>query len=325
MTSSRKKTAVCGALLALLCVQAAFAGPLRDRLLQRRAQQAQGETLDDGADSGASATLPADVRMVQNVAYGSDHLQRFDVYRPAQATAAAPVIFLVHGGGWRRGDKAMRTMVENKVAHWVPRGFVVISTNYRMLPGTDPLEQAADVARALAAAQQQATSWGGDGKRFILIGHSAGAHLVALLASAPDIAARAGARPWLGPVALESAAFDVTQSMQGRHMRLYDQAFGRDPAYWNKVSPFHALTRAGVPLLAVCSSRRDDSCAQASRYVAKATQLGMRASVLQEDMSHKEINERLGEDPGYTQAVESFLRSLDAAVAKTLLPALPRQ
>jgi arylformamidase len=324
MTSSIKKTAVCGALLALLFAQAALAGPLRDRLLQRRAQQEQGETLDDGAESGAGAALPAGVQVVRDVAYGSDAHQRFDVYRPAQAAAAAPVIFLVHGGGWRRGDKAMRAVVENKVARWVPRGFVVISTNYRLLPGTDPLEQAADVARALAAAQQQAASWGGDGKRFILIGHSAGAHLVALLASAPDIATHAGAAPWLGTVALDSAAFDVTQIMQARHMRLYDQAFGRDSAYWSQVSPFHVLTRAGAPLLAVCSSRRDDSCAQAARYVGKAKQLGMRASVLQQDMSHKEINERLGADPGYTQAIESFLRSLDTVVAKTLAITPPR-
>jgi arylformamidase len=324
MTSLHKKTAACGALLVLLCAQAAFAGPLRDRLLQRRAQQQQNETLEDGAEDGIAATLPAKVRLVRDIAYGSDAHQRFDVYRPAQATAvASPVIFLVHGGGWRRGDKAMRSVVENKVARWVPQGFVVISTNYRLLPGTDPLQQAADVARALATAQQQAASWGADGKRFIVMGHSAGAHLVALLASAPDIAARAGAAPWLGTVALDSAAFDVTQIMQARHMRLYDQAFGSDPAYWDKVSPYHALTRAGAPLLAVCSSRRDDSCAQASRYVARATQLGMRASVLQEDMSHKEINERLGEEPGYTQAVEAFLRNLDARVATTL--AAPRR
>jgi arylformamidase len=106
--------------------------------------------------------------------------------------------------------------------------------------------------------------------------------------------------------------------MQGRHFRLYDQAFGRDPAYWAAVSPLHLLTRTGAPLLAVCSSRRDDSCAQATRFVAKATQLGMRASVLQEDMSHKEINERLGADPGYTRSVENFLRSLDPLLAKTL-------
>jgi acetyl esterase/lipase len=317
MTSPTKKFAMCGVVLALLGAQAALAGPLRDRLLQHRAQREQNETLDDGTDSTAAATVPAGVVVVRNVAYGSDSHQRFDVYRPAQASGA-PVIFLVHGGGWRRGDKTMRTVVENKVARWVPQGFIVISTNYRLLPNADPLKQAADVARALAAAQQQAASWGGDPKRFVLMGHSAGAHLVSLLASAPAIATQAGAAPWLGTVALDSAAFDVVQIMQGHHFRLHDQAFGRDPAYWTAASPFHALTRAGAPLLAVCSSRRDDSCAQATRFVAKATQLGMRASVLQEDMSHKEINERLGEDPGYTRSVENFLRSLDPLLAKTL-------
>ena len=251
----------------------------------------------------------ADMRILRDVAYGADARQRFDVYAPQDAHGA-PVIFFVHGGGWAIGDKSNRGVVHNKTARWVPRGLVFVSANYRMLPEADPLEQARDVARALAAAQSQAASWGGDPARFILMGHSAGAHLVALIASAPGIALDLGARPWLGTVELDSAALDLERIMRDRHLRLYDRAFGSDPAYWAKASPLARLSAAGAPFLAVCSTRRADSCPAARDYAAKAQSLGTRASVLEENLSHRQINEELGEDNAYTRAVEAFLDTL---------------
>lgn len=281
------------------CTLSASAGPLRERLAERRAAQA---AHDDGYAGSARRNVPAGVRLIGDVSYGGDSKQRFDVYTPKGALGA-PVIFMVHGGGWKHGDKAADNVVENKVAYWCARGFVVVSTNYRMLPQLDPLRQAGDVALALAAAQQQAAHWGGDRGKFILMGHSAGAHLVALVAAAPQPG-------WLGTVALDSAAFDVELIMQQRHARLYDEPFGADPAYWRSVSPYFQAGRGGKPLLAICSTRRDDACAQAQRYADKARQLGNRVEVLQQDLSHREINELLGTQGGYTQAVDAFIDSL---------------
>lgn len=284
----------------------ASAGALRERWRQRHA-----------AADPADLALPAGVRVLRDVAYGSDPRQRFDVYMPPH-TQHAPVLFLVHGGGWSRGDKAMRNVVQNKVARWVPRGFVVISTNYRMLPDAAPLQQAQDVAQALALAQRRAAEWGGDRRGFILIGHSAGAHLVALLAAAPSIARDRGAEPWLGTVALDSAALDVVQIMQSRHLRLYDRAFGDDRAGWLAASPLQQLQAPAAPFLAVCSSRRADSCPQAQAFVGKAVTLGAHAQVLPEDLSHEQINEQLGADGDYTARVEAFLHGLGPGVAGIL-------
>lgn len=261
------------------------------------------------SDAGVEASLPAGTRVVRDVAYGSDPRQRFDVYAPAQALDA-PVILMVHGGGWHRGDKAMPGVVANKVAYWVPRGAVVISVNYRMLPDTPPLEQARDVARALALAQRRAREWGGNPARFVLMGHSAGAHLVALLAARPELAGEQGARPWRGTVSLDSACLDVVQTMRGRHLPLYDEAFGANPADWLAVSPFQQLRAAPAPLLAVCSSRRRDSCPQAHAFVDKAHALGSRGRVLEEDLSHAQINKTLGVPSDYTTEVDTFLRSV---------------
>ncbi len=119
-----------------------------------------------------SAPLPVGVQRIADVPYGPDPAQRMDGYVPARATAgAAPVIFMVHGGGWRVGDKAMGRVVQEKVNRWVPRGFLLISANYRMLPASPVSVQASDVQAALVAAQQRAGTWGGDPGRFILMGH----------------------------------------------------------------------------------------------------------------------------------------------------------
>jgi arylformamidase len=302
------------ALILLLLWQVSFAGPFRDRI---RADQEQNSTMEEDVASGEPAAMPAGIRITRDVPYGSDKQQRFDVYSP-MAAKGAPIIFIVHGGAWFLGDKAAQAVVENKVAHWVPRGFIVVSTNYRLLPKADPIEQAKDVARALATAQDKAASWGGDRTRFILMGHSAGAHLAALLATTPSISFGIVSTPWLGTVLLDSAALDVVKIMETKHYRFYDRAFGRDPAYWKSASPFHAVAGAGKPILAVCSTQRADSCPQANRFVQKASSLGIRASVLERNLSHKEINQRLGEEQNYTEAVDSFLSSLDDSAGKSL-------
>lgn len=293
-----------------LLLSPAWAGPLRDRLMEALSQDMGDEPV------GAPVALPPGVRVIRDVSYGADSRQRFDVYLPAAPAGSAPVIFMVHGGGWRRGDKDSASVVENKMRRWTAKGFIFVSVNYRMLPDADPARQAEDVALALAAAQDKAATWGGDRRRFILMGHSAGAHLVAMLEASPKLQAKAA--PWLGAVLLDSGALDVPLIMNNRHARLYDEAFGSDPSYWRLVSPLYVLQSAPPPFVAVCSSRRAYSCDEAKAFVARANGFGGRASALPEDMSHREINVQLGLDGAYTEAVERFMAGLDPAVATRL-------
>jgi acetyl esterase/lipase len=262
-------------------------------------------------------TIAREVVVVRDVAYGDDRKQRFDVYAP-KGVRNAPVIVMVHGGAWRIGDKRSKGVVENKVARWSRAGIIVISVNYRMLPGTDPVEQARDVARALAAAQARMAEWGGDANRVVLMGHSAGAHLVALIDANPALATRLGARAWLGAVILDSAALDIVHTMERPHAAFYDVAFGTDRAYWREASPYHHLAAGAKPVLVVCSSRRRDSCLAARRLAAKATSVGVRAEVLPVAKSHAAIDAQLGAPGAYTDGVESFLASLDPSLARAL-------
>ena len=292
---------------------ASAAGMAQARWQQWRASHTQGAA----SREVESAQLPAGTTVLHDVRYGDGAGETFDVYKPANAHDA-PVIFMVHGGGWRRGDKAMPNVVQNKVAHWLPAGIIVVSVDYPMLPDTPPLKQAGFVAKALAAAQRDAPQWGGDASKFVLMGHSAGAHLVSLISAEPSLATAQGALPWLGTVALDSAAFDVARIMQGPHFKLYDEAFGKDHATWAAASPNVQLRAKIAPFLAVCSSQRRDSCAQADAFAAKARGFGTRIDVLPEDLRHGEINADLGQPSAYTAAVDRFLASLDPALAQRL-------
>lgn len=255
---------------------------------------------------------------LKDVPYGDAPALKLDIYRPSDAKDA-PIILMVHGGGWRYGDKTTRGVVGHKAERWVSKGFILVSINYRMLPQADVPEQAADVARALAYTQANARSWGGDPDRIILMGHSAGAHLASLLTADPQIAIAQGALPWLGTVSIDTAAIDVPTIMEQRHPALYDRAFGSDPNFWNATSPARVLTSQAMPLLAICSTvRARKPCEQTRKYVQRAREKNVRAELLEQPLNHAQINAQLGLDSNYTRAVEAFMASLDAEVERRL-------
>jgi hypothetical protein len=112
-------------------------------------------------------------------------------------------------------------------------------------------------------------------------------------------------------VVLDSAAIDVAQVMQRRHMRLYDDAFGKDAAFWKSASPIQQLSAEAKPMLLVCSTtRRDKPCDAARAFAEQATALGVRVEVSGQALSHKEVNQTLGLPGAYTDMVEQFIQSL---------------
>lgn len=247
--------------------------------------------------------------VVRDVAYGPHGAQRFDIHLP-EDPRGAPTIFMVHGGAWRFGDKDARSVVLNKSTHWVAQGYVFVTTNYRLLPEAGPVEQAQDVAAALAAAQMEVAALGGDPDRFVLMGHSAGAHLVALVNVDPAFAEAVGVRPWLGAVSLDTAAYDVVKIMETAPRRIYRRVFGRDPEYWRAASPAHRVKQAPPPMLLVCSTQRNHSCPQTQSFATVLRTEGGRVLLLPVDLGHRQINSRLGKAPGYTAEVEGFLETL---------------
>lgn len=141
------------------------------------------------------------------------------------------------------------------------------------------------------------------------MGHSAGAHLVALVSADTSVGKRYGVAPWLGTISLDSAALNVVAVMQARHLPLYDRAFGSQADGSMVASPLHQLHGHIAPFLAVCSSQRRDSCTQAHNFVAKTVSFGTHASVIEQNLSHEQINERLGLDSDYTHQSSGSLHA----------------
>ena len=122
------------------------------------------------------AAQPADDHLV--LSYGPDPLQTLDVW-PSAAFEPELIVF-VHGGGWSRGDKRMMHG-SDKLRHWQGEAYAVASLNYRLVPDATVEQQARDIAAALALLKAQADELGFDAQYIALVGHSAGAHLVALI------------------------------------------------------------------------------------------------------------------------------------------------
>ena len=140
--------------------------------------------------SPAAVTPGADAepKIHHGLAYSepANKLQMLDVFAPAEGKNH-PVVIYIHGGGWQSGDKAE---VHNKPRALTTRAFVLASINYRLwtppwsksFPGTVTIkDEARDVAMAIRWIHDHAKDYGGDPAALIVMGHSAGAHLAALL------------------------------------------------------------------------------------------------------------------------------------------------
>ncbi len=260
----------------------------------------------------ASAPPPPGTR---ELAYGEDAKQKLDLMLPANSTNA-PLILFVHGGGWSIGDK--RTGAGVKAAHFNAAGWAFASANYRLVPQVTVEQQAADLAAAIAWARSNATAYGLDPDRIVLMGHSAGAHLVALLGTDPHYLATAGVpmSAVRGIVLLDGAGYDIAQQMaepKNAVAGMYDAAFGKNPARQNALSPTrHAEAPNVANWLILPIDRRDDSKAQSQSLAAALRSAGATATVIPvPGESHRTLNKGLGDDGAFaTDEVDRFLSRL---------------
>lgn len=237
--------------------------------------------------------------------YGKDPLQRIDV-TPLRGRHH-PILIMVHGGAWITGDKTDTTVSEPKRSYFAEPehgGFMFVSVNYRLTPMADAYTQAQDVADAVKYVKEHADEWGGDADRIVLMGHSAGGHLVNLLGANP---AKFGLTPWRATVVLDSAAYDVPSIMKGDHFEYYNPAFGDDSEEWNEGSPLAQLQANATPFFLVCSTQGPFPCSKAHEFAGKAQGLGVPATVREEDKEHIEINDAVGEPGQLTNAIANFI------------------
>lgn len=277
---------------------------LRERLRERMAERM-------GADQGPKAPASETIR------YGSDPLQVLDIWRAEGTKGPAPLIVYVHGGGWKRGSKDNATG-RFKPVHYPEQGYAFASINYRLVPAATVEQQAADVASAVRALIDRASTLGIDRRRIVLMGHSAGAHLVALVGTDERYLRGAGLSfaDIAGVIPNDGAAYDVPAQMKDGPpimQATYKQAFGTDPARQKALSPTAQAAAPNAREFLLLYVQRPDGVRQAKALGDALVAGGSRVehgSFPGEGLKgHAEINRSLG-DSAYpaTATVDAWLK-----------------
>lgn len=258
----------------------------------------------------------------RNVPYASPAHERqvLDVYSPPGAKNR-PVVFWIHGGGWQTGDKSD---VQIKPTVFMEKGFVFVSTNYRLLPHVEMATLIGDVAKSIRWVHDHIAESGGDPKRLLIMGHSAGAQLAAIICTDEKYLKAEGLSLAItrGCVPVDGDTFDIPAIIETAETRwrVYNQPrakfghrekFGNDPA---KHRDFSAVTHVkkdkGIPpFLILHVAEHPDTSAQAQRLGNVLKEAGISATVHgARDTTHNKINADLGKpDNPATAALFEFL------------------
>lgn len=178
-----------------------------------------------------------------DISYGEDRLQKLDVYsavsKGGDNSSSSPVVIWVHGGGWRNGDKDNRSGSQ-LCQTWAKEGITMVNLNYRLSPTVVHPAHIQDVAAGVAWVHKNIDRYGGDPKRIFLLGHSAGAHLVALVATAPEFLQAHQLEPkdvLAGVMAIDTASYDLNTTHTPAVRKMISDAFGSDPITLSQASP----------------------------------------------------------------------------------------
>lgn len=267
-----------------------------------------------------SETQAQDIKRDIPYAEPAHERQVLDVYSPAGAKNL-PVVFWIHGGGWQTGDKSS---VQLKPQVFAEKGFVFVSTNYRLLPNVEMGTIIRDVAKSLGWVHKHIAEYGGDPKRIFVMGHSAGAQLAALVCI-DDRYLKAEGVPLnvlKGCVPVDGDTYDVPAIIETAETRRrvhgqpppkygHREKFGNDP---EKHRDFSAVTHVAKgkdipPFLILHVADHPDNAAQAQRLGTVLKEVGIPTTIFgAKETNHTRINAELGmpEDPS-TKALFEFV------------------
>lgn len=250
----------------------------------------------------------------KDIGYGPDQRQRLD-YWPA-SRKASPLVVYIHGGGWSRGDK--RQGAGSKPTFYNQLGYSFASLNYRLVPQVSPDSQAQDIAVAIATLRKDAGQLGFDPSRIILMGHSAGAHLAALVATDPRYLQTAAVpmNAIVATVLLDGAGYDVPRQMADAKNRvgpLYEAAFTTDKARQAALSPVtHAAAPNSRNWLILHVAARADAKAQSDALATALRRAGAQVEVKAvPDATHMTVNRDAGQEGTFVaREISGFLNAL---------------
>ena len=252
--------------------------------------------------SSALAQGPA-----RDIPYATAHeRQVLDVYAPPGAKNL-PVVFWIHGGGWQSGDK---TMVALKPKAFTDAGFVFVSINHRLLPTVEMEAITKDVGSALGWVHKNVAKYGGDPARLLVMGHSSGGQLAALMCTDDRYAKAEGFSLTIikGCVPVDADTFDIPAIIEVAETRArahqlplptygHRQKFGNDPAKHRDFSAVtHVAPNKGIPpFLILHIAGHPDTGAQARRMANVLEAAGIPVKVVAgRETTHASINDNIG-------------------------------
>lgn len=262
----------------------------------------------------------------KNIPYGDHERQVLDVYAPKDAKKL-PVVFWIHGGGWQQGDKSD---VQIKPKIFNDKGLVFVSTNYRLLPNVEMEIIFRDIAKSIHWVHDHIAEYGGDPNRLLVMGHSAGAQLAALMciddrylkSEGLSLAIIKGCVPVDGdtydvPAIIETA--ETRRRVHGQPQAKFGhrEKFGHTPEKHKDYSAVtHVAKDKGIsPFLVLHVADHPDVSAQAQRLGSVLKEAGIPATVFgAKETNHVRLSAELGQpDDPPTKALYEFV---DAALKK---------
>ena len=207
-----------------------------------------------------------DIQITKNISYGEHERNVLDVWRTTTTPSNAPVMLYFHGGSWVFGDK--KDQGRPMLHEMVKRGWVVVTANYRLAPGSPMPAQIEDATRVLSWVKKNIASYGGDPQRVVVSGGSAGGHLAALLclttndetwrpkdvSGVADWSVR-GCIPYYG--VLEMTGDETHWNGHGKGLmhllenRVVKQKYKDNEALYESLSPMHRVTADSPPFLVI--------------------------------------------------------------------------
>lgn len=226
----------------------------------------------------------AEVKVTHSIHYGLNEAQIIDVYQPdTYQPNRCPVVVWVHGGGWRHGDMQGGQAVD-MMTTWAKQGIVMVGVNYRLSPQYMHPTHVQDVAAAINWVYRNIDGFGGNPDRISLLGHSAGAHLVALVATNPTYLGAYGLSPdsvLTNVFPIDTASFDLIHASRFTS-NLIREAFGTDERVLKEASPIWNVHRGGSypPFIMAATQVRDDAVETSQILQQKLRDTGVSAELM---------------------------------------------
>jgi len=209
-------------------------------------------------------------------------LKSLDIYAPRGAKGL-PVMIYIHGGGWSRGDKRE---VGSQPKMFNEHGVVLVSVNYRLSPEIKYPTHVNDIAAGIGWVRANIARYGGDPKKLVIMGHSAGSHLAMLTATHPAPLGRQGLKvsDLKGAISLDGSGFNLVERLDTGEPKVaaaYARAFGEDRAIFADASPIQHVGAGTVtpPFLLTYVKQDSVNYTQAEAFAERVREGGGRAEL----------------------------------------------